>query len=88
MDVYLTWRGRHAATRQALAGMEITTPLELFVLMGGDPDQFTAEIEKEAMADLRAHGYRPENVAVRFYGPLECRWLRHDHWPEDDQWPT
>lgn len=87
-DVYLTWRGRHQATRAALAGMEITTPRELFIVMGGDFDDFDDEIDKACRADLRAHGYRPEKIAVKFYGPLEERWVRHEHWAEDDRWPA
>ena len=87
-EVQLTWRGRHTATRAALAGMEITTPLELFLVMGGDVDQFDDEADSGARADLRSHGYKPEMVAIRFYGPLEERGLRHEHWPEDDQWPA
>jgi hypothetical protein len=84
----LTWSERHKATRAALAGCEVVTPLELFIFMGGDPDQFTPEDESDCCADLRAHGYRREMVPVRFYGPLEERWVRHEHWPEDDQWPA
>lgn len=84
----LTWAARHTATRAALAGMEITTPLELYIFMGGDPDVVTERELKEAQADLRAHGYRPEMVPVRFYGPLQERWVRREHWPEDDQWPA
>lgn len=84
----LTWRERHGATRAALAGCEITTPLELFIFMGGDPDEFTPDDESDCCADLRGHGYRREMVPVRFYGPLEERWVRHERWPEDDQWPA
>lgn len=85
---HLTWKERHVATRAALAGCEVTTPLELFILMGGDPDGFTDEIDQECRSSLRAHGYKAEMVAVTFFGPLELRWLRHGLWPEDDQWPA
>lgn len=87
-DYHLTWRARHAATRAALAGEPVVKPIELFVYMGGMVDDFTPEIERACVADLRAHGYRPEMVAVEFYGPLQERWVRHEHWPEDDQWPA
>lgn len=65
----------------------MVTPLELYIYMEGDPDDFTEEIERECCADLRAHGYRREMVPVHYYGPLEERWVRHEHWPEDDRWP-
>ncbi|WP_146193602.1 hypothetical protein [Sphingosinicella humi] len=71
-----------------LAGEPVVTPMELFIFMGGDPDQFTPEIEEHCIRDLKAHGYRLEKVAIEFYAPeLQDRWVRHEHWPEDDQWP-
>jgi hypothetical protein len=83
---HLTWKARHDATRAALAGEPVVTPLELFIYMGGDPDQFTPAIDRDCCADLRQHGYRPEKVPIKFYGTLETRWVRHVHWAEDEQW--
>jgi hypothetical protein len=85
--IYLTYRARHEATRAMLAGMPVMTALEMFIFMGGDPDKFSSEIEKQCISDLKAHGYKYERVPIQFYGPLEWRWVRHEHWPEDDQWP-
>ena len=85
--VYLTGRARHAAVRAALAGEPMVTPKELCIYMGINYDDITEELEDEAARDLRSHGYKREMVAIRFYGPLEERWVRHEHWPEDDQWP-
>jgi len=81
----ITWRAREREVRTALAGMEVTTPLELCLLMGIDYDDVTKAMEGEAARDLRAHGYRREAVPMKFYGPLEERWVRHEHWPEDAQ---
>ena len=82
-----TWAARDQQVRQALAGEPVVTPMELCIYMGIDFDDVTPRMQDEAVRDLRAHGYRRQKIATMPYGPLEERWVRHEHWPEDDQWP-
>lgn len=84
-----TWRSRGEGPRYNIIQSKLVRYHvdELDAFVRGDPDDFTSEIGNDCRADLRAHGYRPEMIPVRFYGPLELRWVRHEHWPEDDQWP-
>ena len=85
-EYHLTWQARYDEIRKALAGEPVMTPLELCIYMGMDYDEVTEEMQDDACRDLRAQGYRREMVPIRFYGPLEERWVRHDVWPEDVEW--
>lgn len=82
----ITWASRDKAVRAALAGVEVTTPMQLCIYMGIAFDDVTEEMQDEAICDLRALGYRREMVPIKFYGPLEERWVRHERWPEDAQY--
>lgn len=83
---FMTPRVRYRLMREALAGEQIVTELEAFVLCGGDPDHFDDEARRQAEQDLDVLGYKRRPVAVGVYGRPKPRWVREDSWLEDELW--
>ena len=81
-----THEQRRQQLRDALAGIQVTTPTELCIYMGLELEQITESALMFAFLDLLALGYERAMVPIQFYGPLEERWIRRERWPEDAQW--
>ncbi|WP_380785649.1 hypothetical protein [Sphingomonas sp. R86521] len=83
---FLTPRRRYCAIREALAGEQIVTPLEAFILCGGDPDDFDEGARHRVEADLQVLRYEPRTIAMGVYGKPKPMWVRDDPWNEDEAW--
>lgn len=73
--------------RQALAGTQFTTERGLWILLGGDPDDFGQRSLAVCAEQLRLHGYVRRYVSVHPLKPRRLMWVREEAWPEDEQWP-
>lgn len=83
---FMTPRVRYQAMRKALAGEQIVTALEAFVLCGGDPDHFDDEARRQVEHDLDVLRYKLRTVAIGVYARPLPRWVRDDPWMEDELW--
>lgn len=84
--VHLTYSDRDVALRKAMAGEQVLRPIELFIFMGGDPDNFRDQDARECVRILRRFGYKPDRAALSFWESVERVFIRTDRWPEDDYW--
>ncbi len=83
---FMTPRVRYRVMREALAGEQIVTALEAFILCGGDPEHFDDEARRQVEQDLDVLSYRLRPVAIGVYGRPMPRWVRDDPWMEDELW--
>jgi hypothetical protein len=80
-------RGEHnRIVRKALAGVFGLTPLDLYVYLGGEAEQFGAEACTIMECWLRSYGYAEKDVAPACWTPRRRLWVRREVWPEDARW--
>lgn len=72
--------------RRQLAGAFQTTPIELFIFLGGDYEQFNERDQALMEWHLRTHGYAERQVTQFCGRPAVTKWCRTSIWPEDRQW--
>ena len=72
--------------RRALAGVFETTPMGLFVYLGGKPEDFDDGTEVMMEWHLRALGYERREYRPLCWTPVRVAWVRKQRWPEDGLW--
>jgi hypothetical protein len=85
-EVPMTYQGSDDRFRAAMAGEPVLKPIELFIYMGGNPDNFGQMQASDCVAALRKFGYKPDRAAVQFGEKLSRVWIRTEVWPEDQYW--
>jgi hypothetical protein len=69
-----------------LAGVFKTTPMELFIHLGGALDQFDDNAKQAMEMHLRAFGYSEKTYRPFSWSPECTAWTRAKQWPEDKVW--
>jgi hypothetical protein len=83
----ITYRGRDALFRKAMAGEQVLTPLTLYIYMTGKgPESFGRTQHLECVCALQRFGYKPDRAVDQFGEDAERVWIRTETWPEDEYW--
>src|SRR5574340_966026 len=72
--------------RRALAGVFETTPMCLFVYLGGKPEDYDRQTEWMMEWHLRSLGYERQEYRPMCWAPVKVAWFRRRRWPEDGPW--
>lgn len=72
--------------RRALAGVFETTPMGLFVYLGGRPEHYDDRIEAMMEWYLRSLGYERQECRRLCWAPVKVAWFRRRRWSEGGPW--
>jgi hypothetical protein len=72
--------------RRVLAGVFETTPMGLFVYLGGKPEDYDSVTEAMMEWHLRSLGYERQEYRPLCWVPAKVAWFRRQRWPEDGPW--
>jgi len=72
--------------RRALAGVFETTPMGLFVYLGGKSEDYDSGTKAMMGWHLRSLGYERQEFRPLCWAPPKVAWLRRRRWPEDGPW--
>lgn len=86
IDPTLTIHVLDRELKRALAGVFETTPLELFVHLGGRAEEFDDDARHMMRWHLRSLGYEETETRPLCWSPPRVVWRRKRRWPEDDIW--